>query len=202
MVKYLNPGEEVDTFSPNTPNPAVGEFTKQLLSWAANAVDIPYEVFANDWKGLNYSNARTVLLQAYLAFRVYQNYMVNHFCGPIWENFVSDCVTSGIVKADGFGLRKDDYFRASWITPGWNWIDPEKESLAATNDINNLIDTLANIHSGRGEDWEDQIDQRARELRKIKDLEEKYDITMTPQSQEQKAQAQAADKGGQEEDGE
>jgi lambda family phage portal protein len=189
MVKYLNPGEEVDTFNPSRPNPAAADFMKQLIQWAANAVDMPYEVFANDWKDLNYSNARTVLLQAYLAFGVYQNHLVNHLCIPVWENFVSDCVAADVVKADGFGFRKDDYFRSSWITPGWKWVDPEKESNAATNDLNNLIDTLANVLAGKGDDWEETVEQRAKEIAKVKELEKKYNITMSPQAKEEKAQA-------------
>jgi capsid protein len=178
MVKYLNPGEEVDTFNPSRPNPAAADFTKQLIQWAANAVDMPYEVFANDWKDLNYSNARTVLLQAYLAFRVYQNHLVNHLCIPVWENFVSDCVAADIVKADGFGFRKDDYFKSAWITPGFPWVDPAKEAEAAVTDLDNLIETLADIHSSKGADWEEQLDQIAREKKKIKDLEKKYDIVL------------------------
>ncbi len=180
MIRYLNPGEEITTLDPGKSSPEVEGFTKQMLQWAANALDIPYEIFANDWKDLNYSNARTVLLQAYLAFRVYQTYLVNHLCVPVWENFVSDCVIKDVVKADGFGMRKEDYFRSAWITPGWNWVDPLKESQAATNDLEGLIETLADIHSGKGNDWEEQLEQRARELKKIKELEKKYDISMTP----------------------
>jgi lambda family phage portal protein len=196
MIRYLNPGEEPFSLDPSGSIPEAAELTKQFLQWAANAVDMPYEVFANDWKDLNYSNARTVLLQAYLAFRVYQNYLVEHMCIPVWENFVSDCVVEDIVKADGFGLRKDDYFRSSWIIPGHEWVDPAKESEAASNDLNNLIDNLANILAGKGEDWEESIEQRAKELKKIKDLEKKYDIIMTQQGQEIQKQQQVA-KGGQ-----
>ncbi|OPY78281.1 MAG: Phage portal protein, lambda family [Syntrophorhabdus sp. PtaU1.Bin153] len=202
MVRYLNAGEEPFAINPSGSIPEAAELTKQFLQWAANAVDIPYEVFANDWKGLNYSNARTVLLQAYLAFRVYQRYMIEHFCEPIWENFISDCVANGIVKANGFGLRKDDYFRSSWITPGWQWVDPEKEANAAGTDLNNLIDNLANILAGKGEDWEEQVEQRARELKKIKDLEKKYGVTMTQQDKAATQQSNQPKKQGDKEDGE
>lgn len=179
MVKYLNPGEEVDTFNPSRPNPAVADFTKQLLQWAANAVDMPYEVFANDWKDLNYSNARTVLLQAYLAFRVYQTYLVNHLCVPVWENFVSDCVSTGIIKADGFGLRKEDYFRSSWITPGWEWVDPKREAEAAQIDLESHISTLSEILASKGKDWEETLEQAAKESARQKELEEKYGIDLS-----------------------
>ena len=179
MVKYLNPGEEITAFSPNQPQNQFGEFTKQILLTAANAIDVPYEIFANDWAGLNYSNARTVLLQAYIAFRIYQRYIINHLCIPVWENFISDCVVTEIIEAPDYGLRKDDYLNVSWVPPGWAWVDPLKESKAAQNDIENLITTLSDTLAGRGDDWEETVEQRARELKKIKELEEKYGIEMT-----------------------
>lgn len=191
MIKYTNPGEKVTPFTPSQPQNQFGEFTKQILMTAANAVDVPYEVFANDWAGLNYSNARTVLLQAYLAFRIYQRFMINHLCIPVWENFVSDCVAAGQVEAPGFGVRKEDYFEVSWVPPGWQWVDPLKESQAATNDIENLITTLSDTLAGRGDDWEEKLEQRARELKRINELEDKYEIKMKPE----KSSAANADGG-------
>jgi lambda family phage portal protein len=181
MVRYMNPGEKVTPFTPSQPQTQFGEFTKQILLTAANAIDIPYEVFANDWAGLNYSNARTVLLQAYLAFRIYQRYIINHLCIPIWESFISDCVIKSVIDAPGFGTRKEDYFDVSWVPPGWQWVDPLKESQAAANDIDNLITTLSDTLAGRGDDWEEKLDQRARELKRIKELEETYEIKLRPE---------------------
>jgi lambda family phage portal protein len=195
MIKYTNPGEKVTPFTPSQPQNQFGEFTKQILLTAANALDIPYEIFANDWAGMNYSNARTVLLQAYMAFRVYQRYMVNHFCIPIWENLISDLIVQNKLTAPGFGLRKDDYFQASWVPPGWQWVDPLKESKAAQNDIENLIATLSDTLAGRGDDWEETLEQRARELKRIKDLEEKYEIKMKP---EKPGTSDTTDAGGDE----
>lgn len=200
MIKYTNPGEKVTPFTPSQPQNQFGEFTKQILMTAANAIDVPYEVFANDWAGLNYSNARTVLLQAYLAFRIYQKFTIDHLCIPVWEQFISDCVTAGKLEAPGFGVRREDYFEVSWVPPGWQWVDPLKESQAAANDIDNLIATLSDTLAGRGDDWEEKLEQRARELKRISELENKYEIKMKPDKSPAASAGGDDDSGGKEDE--
>lgn len=178
MIEYLSPGEEVSVFSSNRPNNALEAFTRHMMMSAANAVDIPYEVFANDWAGLNYSNARTVLLQAYLAFRVYQNYMIKHLCVPVWENVMAEAVMAGLIEAPGFDRRREDYLRAAWIPPGWQWVDPVKEAADKELEVDNLFETLSDICAAKGKDFEETVEARAVELKKIRDLEKKYGVTL------------------------
>lgn len=181
MIEYLQPGEEINVFSANRPNNSMEAFTKHMMMSAANAVDIPYEVFANDWAGLNYSNARTVLLQAQLAFRVYQVYWVNHFCAPIWENFIADAIIAGKLEAPGFDRRREDYLRSVWIPPGWQWVDPVKEATGKQMEVENLFETLSDICASKGKDFDETIEARAMELKKIKELEKKFGVSLTPE---------------------
>ncbi len=177
MIAYLNPGEEILVHASNRPNSAFETFVYQIMLGVANAADVPYEVFANDWKDLNYSNARTVLLQAHLAFRSYQAYLITHFCTPVWESFVRDCVVAGLVEAPGFAERSRDYMRCAWIPPGWQWVDPVKEAEGKRIEIENLMDTLSNVCATMGKDFEETAETRAREIKKLRELEEKYGIT-------------------------
>lgn len=181
MIEYLRPGEEVNVFSSNRPNNAFSNFIRQMMMNIANAVDIPYEVFTNDWANLNYSNARTVLLQAYLAFRIYQLYVINHFCIPVWENFITDGLISGKIEAPGFDRRRDDYLRCAWIPPGWAWVDPVKEATGKQLEVNNLFETLSDICASKGKDFEETIETRAMEMKKIKDVEKKYGVKLQPE---------------------
>ncbi len=59
-------------------------------------------------------------------------------------------------------------------------MDPENEVKASTEAVNNNLSTLAEEAAAQGQDWEENLEQRARELKKIKDLEVKYDVDMTP----------------------
>ncbi len=173
---YLNPGEDVHIHSPSRPNEAFGEMTNQLLSGPASALDVPPEILTQNWKGMNYSNARTVLLMFYLSCRVRQTYLIRHLCIPVYENVLTQLVIRGKAKAFGFDRRRDDYLAHGWIPPGWQWVDPVKEASGKKIELDNSMETLADIGAARGKDWEENLEHRARELKKIKMLEEKYGV--------------------------
>lgn len=173
---YMEPGESVEIHGPKRPNDALGEMVNQLLRGPANALDIPPEIIAQNWQSMNYSNARTVLLMFYTSMRVRQKYLIDHFCFPVDENFTIGCVIHGVMKAPGFDSRRADYVVSAWIPPGWQWVDPVKEAKGKEIEVQNNFDTLANIAASRGTDWEEQLEQRAREISKQKELEEKYGI--------------------------
>lgn len=173
---YLAPGEEIKVHAPSRPNPKIDEFINHLLRGPANALDIPPEILSQNWKDMNYSNARTVLLQAYLSFRVRQRYLIDHFCAPVYENVLHGLVVKGHVQSEGFDRRKDDFLRHIWIPPGWAWVDPVKEAKGKEIELKENMETLTEIEASKGRDIDEHLELRAIELRKMKDLEEKYDI--------------------------
>lgn len=197
MVHYLNPGEEFDMHKPNRPGDAFGELTAQLLRDPANALDIPPEVLSQAWQGMNYSNARTVLLQFYLTCRLRQAYLIEELCRPVHENEARYGVAYGKISGEGFDRRSEDFLSFAGIPPGWHWVDPEKEAKAADLGLSNNTETLADLCASRGEDVDEHLETRARELQRMQELEEKYGITFPRGS---KGQDGAGNSGGEEED--
>ena len=55
-------------------------------------------------------------------------------------------------------------------------MDSVKESKGKEIEIKNNMTTMSNIHASRGLDFEETIEQRAKELKKIQDLEEEFGI--------------------------
>jgi len=66
-----------------------------------------------------------------------------------------------------------DWTKARWIAPGWGYIDPEKEINASITAIDNNLSSLADECAAHGRDYEEIMQQRAREekLRKSLGLE-------------------------------
>ena len=177
MVHYLNEGEKFTMHNPTRPNETFGEYVDQLIRGPANALDIPPEVFSQNWKDFNYSNARTVLLQFWATCVERQAYLKHHLCIPVWENVARAMVVKGLLPAIAFDRRTDDFLRASWIPAVYRrWVDPLKESKGRENDVVNNFDTLTDACAELGNDVDEVLEVRARELRKIKDLEERYDV--------------------------
>jgi capsid protein len=56
------------------------------------------------------------------------------------------------------------YWNVKHRPRGWNWIDPEKEAKGAVLSIQNGLSTCTRILAEKGEDIEELIIERAREL--------------------------------------
>jgi len=180
MTHYLMPNEDFDIHKPSRPNDSFGEFVNQMLRGPANALDMPPEVFSQNWQGMNYSNARTVLLNWYAACAARQWYLINHLCRPVWENVGTRLVIEGKVTARGFDRRLDDYLASDWIPAVFRkWIDPAKEAKANETDLNTMVEILPDVLAERGKDFDKHIEKLARAKLKIKRVEEKYGVTLT-----------------------
>lgn len=173
---YLAPGEEASILYPNRPNTAFGSYIKELASGPANGMNIPPEVANQDWHGMNYSNARTVLLQFYLTCRIRQQYLVDHFNYWTHVKLLKQFISKGIVSAPGYDRRQSDYEAHYWVPPGWEWVDMVKEAKGKEIELSMTTDTLTNICASKGRDIDDVIDTRAKELKKIQAAEKKYGV--------------------------
>ena len=184
---YLNPGEDVTIHSPKRPNDAFKDLTEQLMMGPANALDIPPEVLSQNWHGLNYSNARTILLQLYMVCRIRQKYLIDYYCDPTYDVVLSDMVALGHVRMNDWYAKKEEYSAHQWVCGGWPWIDPQKEAQGISIELENGTENEARVWARKGEDWEEMLEMQARILRKRKELEEKYEVKFpavaTPQSQ-------------------
>ena len=194
-IKYLHPGEKLDVHRPMRPGTQFEAFIEQIWRGPANALDVPPEIFLQNWKGMNYSNARTVLLQFYATCRERQRFLIDYFCYHVYENVFRGFVAKGLVQAPSFFSRKHDWLKHSWIAPGWQWVDPAKEASGKETEVNMGIENLSDIMLSQGSDPRVKMERRAKEKRFIKDLEAKYNITMFDAAPEnQKKSVQTGDK--------
>jgi lambda family phage portal protein len=177
-IKYLLPGEKLDVHRPTRPGTQFDKFIDQIWRGPANSLDVPPEVFLQKWNGMNYSNARTVLLQFYATCRERQRFLINNLCIPVYENVFRWFVSKGLVSAPSFYTRKYDWLEHSWIAPGWQWVDPKKEADGKAVEVNLGTENVTDIILSQGEDPRNKLERRAREKRWIKDLEAKYDVEL------------------------
>jgi len=169
QIVYLNPNEDITMHTPTRPNNQLGEMINQLLRGPANSLDIPPEVLSQNWQGMNYSNARTVLLQFQHSMRIRQRYLIDHACIPIFNRFVQNLIIHGKL---GRVVDLDDALRHTWIPPGWQWIDPLKEARGKAEEVNNNFDSTSAIIASRGQDPDEVFDQIERDAERMKKINE------------------------------
>jgi len=170
MVENLEPGESIDSFSPQRPGAQFDAFVEKTLRFIGAGLGMPYELIFKDFSKTNYSSARASLLEARKMFRKEQKFIAEKLCQLIYENLIDEVVLRGEVSVKDYFPRRMDYTRARWIAPGWGYIDPTKEISAAKDAIKGNISTLADECAAHGKDWEEVIEQRAREEDKRKRL--------------------------------
>ena len=193
MIRYLGPGEEVKSFNPARPGGNFDPFVFSILRAICAGLNLPYEIVSKDFSKTNYSSARAALLQAYRYFKQRQTFLASKLCQPVYEMLLEEAYLRGELEVSDYYARRYDYNKARWITPGWQWVDPLKEAEAAELSINNGISTLADECASRGDDWEEKIEQRAREVRKIQDLEKKYGVKIIKEDKPNTSKSKTSD---------
>ena len=170
MISKLRPGENISAANPGRSATTAGDYVKIQQQLAGSGLGLSYELVSRDFSKATFSSARQGHLEDRRTFLPIQGYMIAHCCRPIWEAFVEAVVLAGLVKIPGYWTNKEAYLSADWITPGWEWIDPQKEANADVTLMKNGGMTLQQWCAGRGYDWEAQLQQMAKEKKYAEDL--------------------------------
>lgn len=171
MIEYLNAGEEVSFGDPKRPSGTFAPFVEAVLRSIGSALGLPLELVLKDFSKTNYSSARAALLEARRFFRADQAWLAQRLCQPCWEWILEEAwLREDLPAVDLFGESREDWMRASWIAPGWGWVDPVKEVESSKLAIEATLSTLADECGAQGRDWEDVMVQQAREQARRKDL--------------------------------
>lgn len=194
IIENLEPGEDISSFNPNRPGGTFEPFMVRILRDIASGLNIPYEILSKDFSKSNYSNLRGALLEARRFFKMQQKFIADKFGQPCLELLLEEAYLRGELPILDFYFNKESYIKTRWICPGWQWVDPQNEIKASVESIDNNLSTLSEEIASQGYDWEETLEQRARELKKIKELEKKHDIKLktekplkeTPKDEEKK----------------
>lgn len=163
MVKYLSPGEKVDTANPSRSMTNAKDFVSLQERLAGAGLGLSYELMSRDFNNSSFSSARQGLLEDRKTFEPVQQFIANHLCMPIYAEWLDMCVTVGLLKIPDYWQHREQYQSVEWMAPGLNWIDPQKEVQADILAIQNGGKTMAQWCAERGYDWREQLEQMALE---------------------------------------
>lgn len=132
-IVALEPGEKIETANPGRPNTAFDGFVTAMCRQIGTALEIPYELLMKSFTA-SYSASRAALLEAWKMFRMRREWIIGSFCQPVYEEWLTEAVLKGRVKAAGF--FDDPAIRAAWCGAEWfgdcqGQLDPLKEANAA-----------------------------------------------------------------------
>lgn len=139
----LAEGEKANVANPARNNASFDPFVTAVCKQMGAALELPYEVLLKHFTA-SYSASRGALLEAWKMFKMQRNFISKRFCQPIYEEFLTEAVLLGRIKAPGFledPMIRKAYSRAEWNGPSQGQLDPLKEVNAAIKRVEHGFST-------------------------------------------------------------
>ena len=172
MVTALNAGEDLDVVNPASSATDANNFIKTMTRLICAGQGISYEAASRDLTETNYSSARQATIEDEETFGPEQEKMKDEFFDEVYEEFVANAVTSGLINCPDFFSNKDKYTAHAWNRKPKKWIDPVKETNANKTAIATGQRTLCELWAENGRDYKDVMD----ELKKLQDYAEEIGL--------------------------
>lgn len=178
IINVLNPNESIDVVDAKRPNINFDGFVSSMAKYIGAALEIPVEILIKSFNS-NYSASRAALLEFFKAVKMKRAWLVNDFCKPVYELWLTEAAAKGRINAPGFFL--DPAIKKAWCGCIWNGpaqgqIDPVKEVTAARERVELGISTreIEAIETMGGDFMTNavQLEREAKEMKKIKDTGE------------------------------
>ena len=170
-VNMLEPGEDVTFGSPTHPNTGFDTFMRALCEQVGACLEIPADLLMMSFNS-SYSASRAALMEAWKGFRMRREWLINDFCQPVYEVWLTEAVARGRISAPGFltdPVIRQAYLRAEWIGPSQGQLDPVKEINAAVTAIEHGLSTgEAESIRLNGSDFASNVDKLAVENQKLR----------------------------------
>jgi lambda family phage portal protein len=165
-ILNLKQGEGFNLVNGNTPGATHEAFSMELLRIIATGSGLPVEILLRDSQK-NEGN-RAILMQSARVFETYQKHLERHF-DRIYGYVIATAIKQGFIPAAPVektfdGVSVSEFAKVSWIYPSKAYI--EDKDIASQMQTEFLLGTtnLKNIADARGEDWEENLEEKGNEF--------------------------------------
>jgi lambda family phage portal protein len=174
-MPILFPGEKINTVTAARPASNFADFEAAMLRNVAAGTGTSTQQISQNWSDVNYSSYRAAMLEAWKTFDRRRIDFAVGFGQQIYNAFMEESMEADDLPlpagAPPFIACRTAYARAKWMGPGRGYTDPVKEKQGAILGMDAGLSTLeAEAAELVGEDWRDNLDQRAIEVARFKEL--------------------------------
>lgn len=163
-------GSRIAQLKAEHPNATFDEFVRAILREIARCLSIPAVIALGDASNYNYASGRLDLQSFQRQLSVDRGQVLETEClDRLWTAWVDEAVLIEKFLPVEFRRTVSEW---EW---SWRWTEPEhvdraKESAGQAQELASLTTTLAREYARRGQDWETELRQRARELTVMREL--------------------------------
>jgi len=159
IIEYLRPGEKISFAKNDNPGDTFDPFTKFVLRTVAIACGVPFSALSGNHADYNYTSLRGERQDTLKSFAPHQARHVRQFVQPVVREIITAAVTAGRLNLPGYFADPRRYWRAMYLPPGMEPIDPLRESKANRDDMTAGLNSPQRIAARRGVDIEEILDE-------------------------------------------
>ena len=189
MLLTMPGGWKMSQLEAQQPNGSYAEFKREILNEIARCLNMPYNVAAANSSGYNYASGRLDHQTYFKSIRVEQADLESAVLDRILAAWFDEAALIPGLIPDGLGPIAD--FPRQYFWDGHEHVDPAKEANAQSTRLASHTTTLADEYARRGQDWETQLRQRAKEKQLMDELGLTQADSVSPNPEE--ADAENAD---------
>lgn len=165
-VNYLRLGEDVVTPENGRPGTELEVFRGAVQAEIGAANGLTLELVSKDFTKTTWHSARQSSLEVMRTVSKLQGLLIDQLVEPFDDIVCEDAILSGEVPLIPPALYWTDpvgFLGHKYQAPVRGLVDPPQETKASADAVEAGLSTLADECAARGKDWQDVIDQRARE---------------------------------------
>lgn len=167
MLTTLPSGAKLSQLDPKHPATTYDMFKREIITEAGRCLDMPYNKAAGDSARSNFASGRLDHQTYFRSLQVERKSCEEVVLNRLFRAWLDEAVMVPGLLPDGFDVAAAEW---RWFWDGWQHVDPVKEAKADEIRVASHMTTLAAVYAERGEDWEDALQQRARELKLMREL--------------------------------
>lgn len=161
-------------FDPSHDGSSYDAFVKSALKGIASGLGVSYHSLASDLEGVNYSSGRLGALEDRDTFMAMQDWFIECFMRPVFEEWLTQAVFSQAIKIPTGGTLRitdiDRYMAANFQGRRWLWVDPLKDMSANEKAITLGLTSRSAVIREQGRDPEDVFLEIQAEQERLKEL--------------------------------
>jgi lambda family phage portal protein len=145
----LAPGEDIKFSNPVDVGSSFEPFQYRCLLRASAGAGIPYSDMTGDLRRTSFGSIRAGLIAHRRKIEtLQQSIIVYQLCQRVWRRWWTEAVLAAAlpVSATDFAKNQRTYWKAEFVPPKWDWIDPlkdlEPEQLAVENHFKARSDVI------------------------------------------------------------
>lgn len=163
-------GQRLAQLKAEHPNATFDEFVKAVLREIARCLGAPAVIALGDASKYNYASGRLDLQAFEREIEVERSQLIERkLLDRLWEEWLDEALLIPGFLPDLF-VQQAEYFDWAWRWTQPGHVDRKKEADGQAVELANHTTTLAREYARRGLDWELELQQRAREVSRMREL--------------------------------